>query len=443
MVTPSNGSAPRAPRSVLARTLARSLVLTLAATSIANAQGSWRTLAQPAEADLRKLAFTDDLTGWAVGDGGAIVHTRDGGQTWEKQTSPTDMNLVDVRMVDASTGFALGQVRGGMPDEHKSAVLRTADGGKSWSVAANLVGLFHAMDFVDAATGCIAGQDGVILRTVDGGLTWDAPRIESQETAPWTIRGLEFLSPAFGLAMGGDYDVTGVVWRTFDGGANWTHMRVAGEPVFAVHAFDEDHLLCVGGDLDYGAGMVQTERRGDAWDFTDLRIWGQADAVAFRDDWVGWSPLGVAGTFMFTTDSGRSWTSLMTPGGLAMYDVQFTSPDVGYMVGEAGTVLGFVPGGSTAAPSIAGGAQGNALLQNSPNPFRPKTEFAFSIAAKGHVTLKIYNLEGREVATVVNDALEAGSYKMPFDAGHLASGVYYYKLEAKGFSDTKKMVILK
>lgn len=433
---------PSIPRSPRALAFPAAFLLGLALAGPLQAQGSWQILAQPTEHDLRKLAFIDATHGWVAGDAGTVLHTEDGGVTWTRQSLPSDIDLVDVRVIDSQHGWALGQVRGSTDADHKSAVFRTQDGGKSWAMVSEFNALFNALDFVDALNGSLVGHEGVILRTLDGGLTWETPRIESQETALWTIRSIEFLTPEFGIAMGGDYDVTGVVWRTFDGGASWTHMRVAGEPVFAVHAFDPDNLLCVGGDLDYGAGMVRSDRRGDAWDFTDLRIWGQAQALAFRDPYVGWSPLGVAGTAMFTNDSGQTWTAVMTPEGLAMFDVAFPGPDAGFMVGESGTVLGWVPGGSTGV-SPAASDRGTVLLQNTPNPFRPKTEFGFSLGVKGHVTLKVYDTGGREVATIVNGDLEAGSYKMPFDAGNLSSGVYYYKLSTRNFTDTKKMVVLR
>ncbi|MEZ4823233.1 MAG: T9SS type A sorting domain-containing protein [Ignavibacteria bacterium] len=83
------------------------------------------------------------------------------------------------------------------------------------------------------------------------------------------------------------------------------------------------------------------------------------------------------------------------------------------------------------------------LSQNYPNPFNPTTNVEFGIAELGFVTLKIYDGLGREVQTLVNGNLSPGNYKVDFDGSNFASGIYYYKLEAGNFVETKRMMLLK
>lgn len=84
------------------------------------------------------------------------------------------------------------------------------------------------------------------------------------------------------------------------------------------------------------------------------------------------------------------------------------------------------------------------LSQNYPNPFNPTTNIEFSIPKTGFVTLKIYNLLGKEVATLVSKKLTTGTYKQTWDASGFASGIYFYRLETdKGFVQTRKLVLLK
>jgi hypothetical protein len=85
----------------------------------------------------------------------------------------------------------------------------------------------------------------------------------------------------------------------------------------------------------------------------------------------------------------------------------------------------------------------NKLENNYPNPFNPVTKINFSIAKKGLVTLKIYDLLGREIRTLVNDVKSPGPYSVDFNGSNLASGVYFYKLSCNGFSEVKKMVLIK
>ncbi|MBK8943896.1 MAG: T9SS type A sorting domain-containing protein [Ignavibacteriae bacterium] len=83
------------------------------------------------------------------------------------------------------------------------------------------------------------------------------------------------------------------------------------------------------------------------------------------------------------------------------------------------------------------------LSQNYPNPFNPSTTINFSIPEASIVKIKIYDIIGREVATILNKNLSAGSHELPFDASSLESGVYVYRISANNFSDSKKMILMK
>jgi hypothetical protein len=84
-----------------------------------------------------------------------------------------------------------------------------------------------------------------------------------------------------------------------------------------------------------------------------------------------------------------------------------------------------------------------ALNQNYPNPFNPETRITYSIPENAKVTLKVFNLLGQEVATLVNQDQTRGNYVALFEANKLATGVYFYRLEAGKFAETKKMLLMK
>ena len=83
------------------------------------------------------------------------------------------------------------------------------------------------------------------------------------------------------------------------------------------------------------------------------------------------------------------------------------------------------------------------LEQNYPNPFNPSTNLQFEIKKSGFVSLKVYNALGKEVASLINSELKPGTYKYEFNASDLSSGVYFYTLSADGFTDTKRMSLIK
>ena len=95
------------------------------------------------------------------------------------------------------------------------------------------------------------------------------------------------------------------------------------------------------------------------------------------------------------------------------------------------------------ATPMAGIVAEYALNQNFPNPFNPSTAISYSVKEMGLVSLKVYSVDGREVATLVNDVQANGSYTVGFDGSDLASGVYLYTLKVNGFSATHKMVLMK
>jgi len=83
------------------------------------------------------------------------------------------------------------------------------------------------------------------------------------------------------------------------------------------------------------------------------------------------------------------------------------------------------------------------LHQNYPNPFNPTTNISYSIPSNSNVMIKIFDALGREVATLVNEEKTAGKYTVEFNGTNLSSGVYFYRLKAENFVDTKKLMLLK
>ena len=97
----------------------------------------------------------------------------------------------------------------------------------------------------------------------------------------------------------------------------------------------------------------------------------------------------------------------------------------------------------TDVEEIPGEIKTYSLSNNYPNPFNPSTTIKYQIPKSGLVTLKVYNVLGKEITTLVNEEKSVGSYEITFDASGLSSGIYFYKLSADNFQQTKKMILLK
>jgi hypothetical protein len=83
------------------------------------------------------------------------------------------------------------------------------------------------------------------------------------------------------------------------------------------------------------------------------------------------------------------------------------------------------------------------LDQNYPNPFNPSTKIKFLLPEMGFITIRVYDVLGNEIAILINEEKPAGSYEVVFDGRELTSGIYFYKIIAGSFTETKKMILLR
>ena len=112
---------------------------------------------------------------------------------------------------------------------------------------------------------------------------------------------------------------------------------------------------------------------------------------------------------------------------------------IGSPIAQGEFTMGYVSTGETVKNLL----HDYSIGQNYPNPCNPVTTIGYSIPEEGTVTLKVYNITGEEVATLVDENKKTGNYKVTFDVTNLSSGVYFYRFQAPAFSQTKKMIITK
>lgn len=278
-------------------------------------------------------------------------------------------------------------------------IISTTDGGFTWTnqVSGTTKSLFNVF-FSDANTGTAVGADGTVLHTTDGGRSnWVS---QSSGTLSY-LSGVSFIDANIGVVVGSE----GTILHTTDGGTTWVSQS--------------------SGTTAYLLGMS----------FIDANI-----EIA----------VGSGGTILRTTDGGASWRSQSSGTANSLYGVQFTDYNTGWVVGTYGTILHTTNGGVTFAreENVNVILKEFSLAQNYPNPFNPTTKIKYEIPDQVRndnikVQLKVYDVLGKEVVTIVNEYKPAGKYETEFNADNLASGVYFYRLQAGLFIQTKKMLLLK
>ena len=295
--------------------------------------------------------FVSQSEGWVGGVGGRLLHTTDGGASWEELDSRTSLGITDFDFVSATEGWAVGWY---------GLVLHTTDGGQTWRVVKvsdeePVPGVspwfthYQGVDFVESQNGWIVGERGVILRTSDGGETWTV-QSGYDETKPsyWDVC---FVSASCGWVVGytGTLDSPGqaVVLHTSDGGQNWTtQLSLSGVGLEGVDFVDSQTGWVVGHD----GTIYHTADGGQSWSKQTSGVANDLFAVDFVDSQNGWV-VGRGGVVLRTADGGGTWSREPSePHGWALFDVSAVSPDLAFAVG--GMVLKLEP--SSTETALAG-----------------------------------------------------------------------------------------
>jgi photosystem II stability/assembly factor-like uncharacterized protein len=345
----------------------------------------------------RAIWFSDTLHGWLgleySGGHGGLLRTVDGGNTWTIQVDSIH-RVFDISFLNNSLGwFGSG---------HK--IYHTNDGGNTWFVQAEQpeISDFLAVQFTSTNTGWAGGYIG-LFKTTDGGYNWT-------QVFPSGINlktlGIHFINSLVGWVIGDAGYEGDKIFKTTNGGLTW-----------------EDQ-----------SNQIALQSRINAIYFTD-----------FDNGWVVGMDEFSDALILHTTNGGSNWEAVDFPTAITLANIGFANENIGWVLGSYGLILQTTNGGVSFLEDEVDFKIPNefSLSQNYPNPFNPTTSLQYAIGSRQFVTLKVYDLLGREVATLVNEEKPSGEYEIEFNAANLPSGIYFYQLNAGSFSETKKMVLLR
>ncbi|MBK6764876.1 MAG: T9SS type A sorting domain-containing protein [bacterium] len=368
---------------------------------------------------------------WAVGRlAGTVWHSDNLGQDWESQTTGIGnfADLYGVDFVDDQHGWAVGSYR---------TIIYTASGGNAWDTLSLETGsstAYRAVDFINTTTGWVVGDDGAILYTQNGGLDWQ-PQVSGTTQI---LDRVEFVDSQNGWILMRNSSLL----YTTNGGATWTPQDV--------DAFDVADISFVDAQNGWActARIRNTTNGGIDWN-PQYTAPSALTAIHMLNATVGWAVgSGTSnGTIARTANGGTNWTLQTLDSNFAFSSVTAISEQHAWAVG-ASLVTGFgviihFDATILAASEPTEIPTGFTLQPNFPNPFNPQTTIAFDVPRAGHVTLRVTDINGREVAILEDGTFTAGQHEVTFDGVNLASGIYFATLSAANFSQTQKMILLK
>jgi hypothetical protein len=184
-----------------------------------------------------------------------------------------------------------------------------------------------------------------------------------------------------------------------------------------------------------------TSNAGVNWTSRSSGIQVGLNGLHFVNQNKGWT-VGGAGTLYSTTNAGLNWILEQSQTGQDLNSIHSFDSNNAWAVGNLGVIVtNFTAPTSTENENVS--LTDFALEQNYPNPFNPSTNIRFRITTEEFVNLKVFNVLGVEIATLVDEVLPAGSYNIEFNAEQINSGVYFYTLSTDNFKSTRKMILTK
>lgn len=355
-----------------------------------------------------------------------IYKTTNGGLNYVAQNSyHTAQRFMSIFIIHPDTVLICGNY---------GKIMRTYNGGNNWVLLySDTVKQFWGMQFVNSNTGFIAGSHGTIMKTTNKGDNW----IILNSTTQTALDGIWFVNENVGYVGGAN-----VFLKTTDAGNSWTN-------VFGSFISPFETATAVWfANVNYGlyctnAGrIVMTTNGGINWNLVysmNGGIWG----MSFTDSLTGYACTST-GKVLKTFNGGYNWGEQNTPLSENLYEIHFPSAQTGYIASWSGKILKTTNGGLTYITKSQSEIPNNySLEQNYPNPFNSSTKIKFSIPENKFISLKVFDITGKLVATLINSNIEKGTYELTFNADFLASGIYFYTLSSGSFTITREMVLIK
>ncbi len=363
-------------------------------------------------------------------DSNGVYYSGDNGQNWaQRNTGITKLRVLS--LTKKNNTLAVGTYGGG--------VFISTNDGLSWSASTTGMTLpyIYSLLITNANDYILAGSGGYgAYISSDGGSSWN------------TCLSTTYIILDFYHTLNGYYLCAAGprLYKSTDEGLNWTQLVTGNTTLKSILTTSNGQggMNIFVGSLD---GMFLSTNEGANWSVINNGIeYRDIPSLASIDSYVFAASASGGGVYL-TTNNGQSWGQINT--GLTDLEIQRIFIDGGYIYAGSRTGVVFRRELSqviTSAETEYYISYDFNLNQNYPNPFNPSTRISWQVPIGSHQTLKVYDILGNEVATLVDEYRDAGSYEVEFNVEQttsLSSGVYFYKLQAGDYVQIKKMMLMK
>jgi hypothetical protein len=431
-------------------------VMVVAYASVGGAFAQWYRIPQLQYTNIYCLLAMGDSTVFVGGDNSVFLRTTDGGSTWTNLiTWQNGLEVDTILSLEKAGGYIFAGTNS------PGSLYRSSDDGDSWSPIGQGFPPNTAVNGMTCSNGVIyaAASTGVYSSNDNGG-SWSVDTT-GLNMAPWYrytvtpggIVGIVAIDSTLFAVRSWDVQTPGGVYMMRANSIAWKPIGLESLSTYGLYAIvDLDSNVFVGtadGIYRYsGSGTIWLPRNNGLplSDTTWLQscLFTTVDTLLFA--YISYTSTYVYNKGIYvTSDLGQTWE--------AVSDSVFSDAALNAMAATpkflfAGTQSGawripisdIVTAVNDRMPQLPSGF---ALYQNYPNPFNPTTVIRYQIPTVTHVTLKIYDVLGRELKTLVVGRQNAGDHSVTFDARHLPSGVYFYTLRACSYAKSGKMLLLK
>ena len=359
---------------------------------------------------------------FAGADNGIFLSTNNGSR-WDPVLAPMGILSLAIRGTRVFAGSAGGW-----------GFYQSLDSGATWNSVGSVPSTTWFMSLVVRGENIFAGTNSNVLLSTNNGINWLTTGLTNTLINALTFSGTTLIAGSY----------YGGVFLSTNNGTNWSTAGLLSSPVYALAVNGEYIFAGTGGD-----GVFRSPNNDMNWSqvnsgLTNTSVWSLAVSGANL-------LAGTNGGVFVSTNNGTSWTAfsegltdttvdVLCIGGVNV----FAAIAEGNGPGRKGAVwrrpLSEIP---DKVEETHGVPSCFVLHQNFPNPFNPATTIGFSLPSKSFVSLRVMDVLGREVSCLVSGEMSAGSYTRQWNAAGMASGVYFYRLQAGSRVETKKLLLLR